>query len=94
MAVGGSPDSGLLLGLTESTVLLVPRAFLLDDFDVLSLLCHASQHGVHLRPDKHHKPRTVEPDHQHYDRADLSIDLVVAGKVDYIEVQCCARDEY
>ena len=84
----------MLLGRIKSTVLLVPGAFCLDEFGVLALLRHAYQHGVDLRPNKHHKPRTVEPDHQHYDRPDLSVDLVVAGKVDYIEVKRRAREEY
>ena len=85
---------GLLLGLIKSTALLVCGAFRLDEFGVLTLLRHAYQHGVDLRPNKHHKPRTVESDHQHYDRPDLSVDLVVAGKVDHIEVQRRAREEY
>jgi hypothetical protein len=49
---------------------------------------------VSLHPDEHREARDVEPEHQHHDRPELPVDLVVAGDIGDVEVQRHAGGEH
>src|SRR5215204_3725828 len=69
----------LPLALSQITCLLC-----LDEFDALSLLRHAGEDGVYLHSQEHHKTRHVEPEHEHYHRPQLAVDLPVVAQVRHV----------
>src|SRR5215211_1940812 len=64
---------------SPSTLALYPTTSLLclDEFDALFLLRRAGEDGVYLQSQEHHKTRHVEPEHEHYHRTELAVDLPV-----------------